>query len=434
MQIKTDNSVIQTVHQYLEKLINSIGLNNYAIDYIKLFSLLALLLIILWAAQVITRSLLTRFLRKFASRTSTLFDDFLLANNLPVYIARWVPLTIASKSIPLVFNDFKELIPSVNLVLDVYGILIGVAIFRTIFRTLKDYLKTKESFKDKPIDSYMQVMVIILYFIAGVLIFTTITGKSVVTFFTTLGAASAVLLLIFKDTILGFVASIQVTVNDMVRIGDWITMEKYGADGDVTEITLTTVKVQNFDKTITTIPTYNLISDSFKNWRGMRNAGGRRIKRPIRIKIASIKFLSEEDIIKLKKIHLIESYLEKRHSEITAMNIQNNVNRSLLINGKSLTNIGVFRVYIDEYLKHNPYLHKDMIMMVRQLEPQNDGIPLELYTFTSDTLWKNYERIMADIFDHLLAAVEYFDLEIFEAPSSGDFKSFLKAATLAKVQ
>ena len=237
-----------------------------------------------------------------------------------------------------------------------------------------------------------------------------------------LGAASAVLLLIFKDTILGFVASIQVSINDIVRIGDWITFSKYGADGYVTEINLATVRVQNFDNTYTTIPTYSLISDSFQNWRGMQDSDGRRIKRSIFIKQGSIKFLSVDDIAKLKKIDLIAPYIDHREQEVNKYNRLKNIDKSLLINGRNQTNLGVFRKYIDAMLHENPAINKDMFLMVRHLAPTPQGIPLEIFCFSKDKRWENYEYIQADIFDHILAAIPYFDLELFEEPTGSDLK------------
>ncbi|MFD1628814.1 mechanosensitive ion channel family protein [Pseudopedobacter beijingensis] len=420
-----EKDFISTVHEWLENIIEKIGVENQIISYLKLFVFLVVLVLVVWITYRLGQKILIKVFKNLISKTSTKFDDFLLEHKLPDQIARIIPLNIVISLVPLIFYDFTQVIPAVNTLLDIYTIVLGIYIFRSVLRSIRDYLKTKDSFKDKPIDSYVQVMVIVLYFVAGLLIFTTLTGRSVLAFFTTLGAASAILILVFKDTILGFVASIQVTINDMVRIGDWITMDKYGADGDVIEISLTTVKVQNFDKTITTIPTYNLISDSFKNWRGMTSAGGRRIKRAIRIKISTIKYLSDEDIHRLKKVSLISDYLNTKKTEIEQNNSERNIDRSVLINGRNLTNIGVFRVYIDEYLKSNPNLHTGMTMIVRQLEPQDDGLPLEIYTFTNDVKWKNYENIMADIFDHIFAAVSYFDLEVFESPASSDFRSML---------
>jgi miniconductance mechanosensitive channel len=288
--------------------------------------------------------------------------------------------------------------------------------------TLKDYFKTLPSLKDKPIDSYIQVFMIFSWVVGVLSAFAILTGIEFIKFITTLGAASAVVILIFKDTILGFVASIQVSINDMVRIGDWITFEKYDTDGDVIEINLATVKVQNFDKTITTIPTYALISDSFKNWRGMADSGGRRIKRALNIKLDSVHYLTNDEVHNLKEIQLISAYLETRQSDIKNYNTNNNINKELLLNGRNLTNLGVFRKYIETYVENHSGINKDMIIMVRQLAPTPQGIPIEIYAFSSDKRWKNYEYIMADIFDHVIAAVPYFNLEIFELPSNSSFR------------
>src|SRR5690606_38967685 len=238
------------------------------------------------------------------------------------------------------------------------------------------------------------------------------------------------------DTIMGFVASIQVTTNDMVRIGDWIEMPKYGADGDVLEINLTTVKVQNWDKTITTIPTYTLISDSFQNWRGMQDSGGRRIKRAIVLKQGSIRFISDEELPRFKKIQGIHAYITQRQEEISKHNQSIGADRSVPVNGRNLTNAGLFRIYIDWYLRNHPGTHKSMLMMVRQLAPTEHGLPLELYVFTNTIRWVEYEPIQADIFDHLIAAAKYFDLEIFELPTGNDLRevNFLSPSSLSKVK
>jgi miniconductance mechanosensitive channel len=238
---------------------------------------------------------------------------------------------------------------------------------------------------------------------------------------TILGAVSAVIILIFRDTILGFVSSVQVSINDMVRIGDWITMDRFGADGDVIEINLATVKVRNFDNTTTTIPTYSLSSDSFQNWRGMLNSDGRRIKRHILIKTSSIRFLEEAELNDLKKIHLISDYIDTRKLEIDEYNTANKIDKSIAINGRNLTNLGLFRKYITEYLFNYPELNKDMLMLCRQLQSTSHGVPLEVYAFSHDKRFENYEYIMSDIFDHIIASVRYFDLEIFETATENEF-------------
>jgi miniconductance mechanosensitive channel len=237
-----------------------------------------------------------------------------------------------------------------------------------------------------------------------------------------MGALTAIIILVFKDTILGFVGSIQLAANDMIRIGDWVTMEKYGADGDVVEINLATVKIQNFDKTITTIPTYSFISDSFKNWRGMLDSDGRRVMRAIHIKIQSVQFCTPEMLDQLGEIELIRSYVESKEKEINDFNAQHEVNKSVLLNGRNQTNLGIFRYYVEQYLINNQEINKEMTMLVRQLAPTEKGVPIQIYAFTNTQEWAHYEAVMADIFDHLLAAVSYFKLEVFESPAGSDMR------------
>jgi miniconductance mechanosensitive channel len=292
--------------------------------------------------------------------------------------------------------------------------LVSIVLVRRLLNSLKDYLKTLKNFKDKPVDSYIQVVMIFVWFVGIMIIFSIITGKDIGTFLATLGALSAVILLIFKDTILGFVASMQVTINDTVRIGDWISMSSFNADGDVIEINLSTVKVQNFDNTITTIPTYKMVSDSFVNWRGMSESGGRRIKRAILVRVSSIAFVDENNLEELEKIERIATFIKQRKEEIKAENHANSSDKSLLINGRNMTNIGLFRRYALTYLQNHPEINKDLTLMVRQLAPTSEGVPIEVYVFSKDKIWANYEQIMSDIFDHLLAAIPFFKLECFE--------------------
>ena len=405
-------------HLVYNYLINELGLSDSLAKYLNMFALLAVLLIIVFLIDFIIRKILVQAFNQFANVSKTNFDDLLVANKVPRNVAHIIPFLIALEFVPTVLIDFEHFETFVEKSLQVFAILLTLWIIRSLLNTLKDYFKTLPTLKDKPIDSYVQVFMIFAWiggFMSAIAIATSIPFLK---FVTGLGAISAVIILVFKDTIMGFVASIQVSINDMVHIGDWITFEKYGADGDVIEINLATVKVQNFDKTITTIPTYALISDSFKNWRGMVNSDGRRIKRALYITQNSIKYLSKDEVDKLKNIQLITSYLETRTKDIDAYNTNNQINKELLLNGRNLTNLGVFRKYIDSYLKNHSALNKDMMIMVRQLAPTTQGIPLEIYAFSSDKRWENYEYIMADIFDHIMAAVPYFDLEIFELPSN----------------
>jgi len=393
------------------------GFSEHVAQYLNMLILLIGLLIIIIIVDLIIKKTLIVGFSKFAERSKTNFDDLLIANKVPRNIAHIIPLLIAIKFVPNVFSDFYNFENIIEKGLIVFAIVLTLWIVRSLLNALKDYLKTLPSLKDKPIDSYIQVFMIFAWFGGFMSAIAIVTGIPFLKFATGLGAISAVIILVFKDTIMGFVASIQVSINDMVRIGDWITFEKYGADGDVTEINLATVKVQNFDKTITTIPTYALISDSFKNWRGMTNSDGRRIKRALNIKQDSIKCLSEEDIKALKKIELIQSYLETKQKDISEYNETNAIDKALLLNGRNLTNIGVFRKYIQTYIENHSAINKDMTIMVRQLPPTAQGLPIEIYAFSSDKRWANYEYIMADIFDHVLSAVPYFGLEIFELPT-----------------
>ena len=409
-------------HKLYDYLILS-GFTENSAKYLNMLALLIALLIAVFIIDYVTRKILVKTFAQFASVSKSNFDDLLVANKVPRNIAHIIPLLVAIRFVPEVFGDFPTFEDVFERGLEVFAIILILWIVRSSLNALKDYLKTLPRFKDKPIDSYIQVFMIFSWLGGIMTAIAILTGIEFIKFVTGLGAISAVIILVFKDTIMGFVASIQVSINDMVRIGDWITFEKYGADGDVIEINLATVKVQNFDKTITTIPTYALISDSFKNWRGMTNSEGRRIKRALYIKQTGVKYLTDADVEKLKEIHLITSYLEGRQEDIKTYNNANNVDKNLLLNGRNLSNLGAFRKYIDTYLKQHSAVNKDMMIMARQLAPTTQGIPLEIYAFSSDKRWENYEYIMSDIFDHLIAALPYFDLEIFELPSHGSFKA-----------
>ena len=365
----------------------------------------------------------SKFLRKIANKTKTQFDDILIKNGFFLSLSRVILLLITYEFLLYILVDFPDFLAYAKRFVKLLLIIGFVQLIKSILHSIKDFLRTLVAFRDKPLESYVQIFLILLWIIAFVVSFSILTGKPLLQFFTALGAFSAVLLLIFKDTILGFVASIQISMYDTVRLHDWITMEKYGADGNVVAINLTSVIVKNFDNTVTSIPTYSLISDSFKNWRAMNHSGGRRIKRSICIKIDSIKFITEENIANYKKIELIKNYVTEKSDEINKYNTSNSVDKSLLINGKNLTNFGVFRKYIDLYLQTHPKINQNLLFMSRQLAPTSQGVPLEIYAFSSEKEWLVYERVMADIFDHLFASVSFFDLEIFQVPSSSDLIS-----------
>ncbi|MEP0263481.1 mechanosensitive ion channel domain-containing protein [Dokdonia sp.] len=403
---------------WLYDLLISKGLSDTMAMYINVIALCILLVLALLIVDMLSRKILRKVSSAIAVASKTRLDDLFIDNRVPRRVGHLIPFTIAYLTVPYIFQDFPEIQKVAIIFLQLLAIVLILRIARAFLNSLKSYFKTKPRLKDKPIDSYIQVFMIFAWFVGVFLALAVITKINILTFLAGLGTISAVIILVFRDTILGFVASIQVATNDIVRIGDWITFEKYGADGDVVEINLATVKVQNFDKTITTIPTYALISDSFKNWRGMNDSDGRRIKRALYIKQDSIKFLTPEDIQKLKKITLISQYITHQQEKIESSNASLGIVDDV-INGRNLTNIGVFRKYMETYVEHHTAINKDMMIMTRQLAPTSQGIPLEVYCFSSDKRWQNYEYIMADIFDHFLASISYFDLTLFELPSTG---------------
>ncbi|MBE8721049.1 mechanosensitive ion channel family protein [Sphingobacterium pedocola] len=408
------NFTVNNVSTFTYHLLIKWGVSEDIATHLNTLFLLITAVIITYAVQYFVRRTLRIALIRITKRKRAPFFHYLLQNRFPHFLALVAPLIVIKWSIPIIFTDFPAAIKPLNILSDIFMVFVVIWMIMSLFRAGGDSLRVKSSFKEKPIDSYLQIIRIILFLIGAVVIFSTLTGKSPVAFFTAMGALSAVLLLMFKDTIMGFVASIQVSSNDMVRIGDWITMPKYGADGDVVQINLTTVKVQNFDKTITTIPTYSLISDSFQNWRGMQEFGGRRIKRALYIRQSSIRFIKPEEIDTFKQIQSLKGYIEHRQRDIDKSNARNTVDKSLLINGRNLTNAGLFRKYIDNYLASHSGLNKGMTMMVRQLAPTATGLPIEIYSFAGTTKWVEYEHIMSDIFDHIIASAPYFDLQIYE--------------------
>lgn len=418
---------MQKVKEYstwLEDYFLEQGMNVLTAHLLNLFLSLIIMAFLLWITNYVSRKFVIVTFQTFTNKTKTTFDDFLVQSNFPIYVGRGIQLFILYLFFPIIFEDYPIVHHFFDEITEVFCIILIIFICRSILRTTKNYLKTWPQLMDKPLDSFIQVFMIFVWAVGFVFIFGSITGADLKEFLISLGAASAVILLIFKDTILGLVASIQIAANDIVRIGDWISFSKYGADGVITEINLATVRVENWDHTFTTIPTYSLISDSFQNWRGMLDSNGRRIKRAIIIKQNSVKFISEADIEKYKNIALVSAYLDHRQNEINKYNSNNNIDKKFIINGRNQTNLGVFRKYANEYVAQHPAINKDLMVMVRHLAPTPQGLPLEVYCFSKDKRWENYEHIAADIFDHLIAAVPFFDLQVFETPSGDDIPQF----------
>ena len=411
------HKLVEKLFSWSYPLLKKLDLGETSSSYLSLAINIFILSVLAYVIYLIFSYILVRTMIILARKTKTKFDDLLVSNSTAKYTAHLIPLLFIYKSVPIILENFVYWESIFGKLVEIYIVLLSLWIIKTIFNALRDHLKQNPRYSDKPIDSYIQVIMIVLWIFAFIFVVSKIFDVKTGTMLGTFGAVSAIIILIFRDTILGFVASVQVSLNDMVRIGDWITFDKFGADGDVIEINLATVKVRNFDNTTTTIPTYSMISDSFRNWRGMLNSDGRRIKRHILIKASSIRFLDVNELQDLKKIQLISNYINLRQTEIDKFNKTHQVDKSVLINGRNMTNFGVFRKYITQYLSQYPGLNKDMILLCRQLQPTPQGVPLEIYTFSNDKRFENYEYIMADIFDHIFASIRYFDLEIYEVPS-----------------
>ena len=401
----------------IRELFEGLGLGKKVAEDLETITFIILISVFACVLWLIIRRILRLVFSRISRKTKSKFDDYLIINKIPETLSYFPSLFFLIGFLSPALESFPTLAELGETLLNVLGAFLSIVLVRRLLNAIKDFLKTLKNFKDKPIDSYIQVFMIFVWFVGIMFIFSILSGKDIGSFLATLGALSAVILLIFKDSILGFVASIQVTINDTVRIGDWITMKSYNADGDVIEINLSTVKVQNFDNTITSIPTYKLVSDSFVNWRGMSESGGRRIKRALLIRVSSIHFVDDLHLERLLKIERIAPYISQRKNEIEEENKVKGSDKSLLLNGRNMTNFGLFRRYTLAYLQNHPEINSDLTVMVRQLAPTPEGVPLEVYVFLKDKVWVNYERIMSDIFDHLLAAIPFFELQCFEYTS-----------------
>ena len=403
---------------FIENLLSKVGLNEnvttYISEAISLITLIVITLVLYHAVLFVIRKTIYIFIEKSESKR----DDILIKNKVFNRLCLLVPAYLIRFNIEAAIPSFPVLSSTIILFTKIYEVFIYSRVIDAILSTLNDIYDTYEISKSKPIKGFIQVLKTIIYIVCFLLIIAILTNKELSNILIGLGTLSAVLMLVFKDPILGFVGGLQLTINDMLRIGDWIVMEKSKADGEVLEIGLTTVKVQNWDMTITTIPTYSLISDSFTNWRGMVNSGGRRIARSFVIDIDTVKFCTPEMLERFKKFQLVSQYIIDKEKEIEEYNKANNIDDSNLVNGRRQTNLGIFRAYLNSYLANCPYINKDMTFMVRQLSPTETGVPIQIYAFSSNKAWVSYENIQSDIFDHVFAVVTMFDLKIYQKPSS----------------
>uniref|UniRef100_UPI00321628DB mechanosensitive ion channel family protein n=1 Tax=uncultured Draconibacterium sp. TaxID=1573823 RepID=UPI00321628DB len=431
---------MRTFYKFLLEYLREIGGTELWVKPVSAILTIVLIIFIAWLAHFLTTRIILKMVQRVAERTKTQWDDILVKNKVFKGLAHLVPAFIllyaADFSYPLVHQELSELAPDVlselskdhyfylagflTKIAKIYFTLIIVTVSNSLLNSgLEIYDRTEYS-HHRPIKGYVQLLKIFVFFMAGIMILSVLLNRNPTVLLTGLGAMAAVLMLVFKDTILGFVASIQLSANNMVKIGDWIEMKSHGADGTVLDITLNTVKVQNWDKTISTIPTYSLVSESFNNWKGMEESGGRRIKRSVAIDTNSIKFCDESMLNRFEKFDLIRSYVREKEDELKEYNKGKNLAEEDFISGRHQTNIGIFRKYLEVYLKQHPKIHDNMTFLVRQLQPMGKGLPIEIYVFSKDQEWANYEAIQADIFDHIFAVIPEFELRVFQEPTGAD--------------
>jgi miniconductance mechanosensitive channel len=397
---------------------------NWLTELPVIYSLLKIIGVIFLSiiSYLITKKILVSGVNKIVKKTKTQVDDILINEVVLKRIAYIAPI--------IVISQFIYLVPSFEIFLRRFTasalVILLLMFISSILNAANELYEKSKKYKRRPIKGYLQIAKIIIFILGGISIIGLLTGQEPWAVLTGVGAFTAILILIFKDTILSFVASIHISAYDLIRVGDWIEVPKYGADGDVLDVALHTIKVQNFDKTIVVFPTHKLLEDSFKNWRGMQLAGGRRIKRSIFIDLSSVKFLDERLLGKFKKIQLLKEYINKKELEIAEYNKKKQIDTSEIINGRRLTNIGTFREYLKAYLKNREDISNDFTFLVRQLTPGPNGIPIEIYVFANTTNWVKYEETQANIFDHIFAAVSEFELNIFQNPTGKDFRGFPK--------
>ena len=384
--------------------------------------ILAMLVVLAIIANYLAKRFVLKIVKHYAARSRTEWDDVLVKRKFFRRLSHFAPALVIYLMSSVLFENDKAILVTQRIA-EIYMLFVAIFTIDSFLSSVVDIYHNYDSSGEFPVRIIAQVAKILLITIIGIIIISDVIGQSPAFFIGGLGAMAAVLMLIFKDPILGLAAGIQLSANKMVRVGDWIEMPKYGADGDVIDISLTTVKVQNWDKTIITIPTFALVSEGVKNWRGMSESGGRRIKRPIFIDMTSVKFCTLEMIEKFSKIQYLSNYVLDKKKELSDFNEQRNIDNTVLVNGRRMTNLGTFRAYLVSYLRDHPKINKNLTFLVRQLDPGPTGLPIEIYVFSSDQVWANYESIQADIFDHVLAVIPEFDLRVYQNPTGSDFQN-----------
>lgn len=413
--------MIERAISWYNDLISGMGLSDGMTVFIENATIILITILLALLADFVVKRIIIGTITRLAKHSKNEWDDVFVRQKVFNRLAHLAPAIIIFYSLQYIF-DAEKLVTFLGNVTQAYMVLVVLMVIDSILNALHEIYQKLPISQGRNIKGYVQVVKIIFYFAAIIMIISIFTGDPPTKLLTGLGAMAAVLLLVFRDTILGFVASIQLSANHMVNVGDWISMPKYNADGDVIDISLNTVKVQNWDKTIATIPTYALVSESFNNWRGMEESGGRRIKRSINIDMSSVTFLNASQIDKFRKYYLLKDYITRKEKEIATYNKSLEMEEGEVTNGQKLTNLGTFRKYLEEYLKNLPEINKEMTFLVRQLQPSDKGLPLEIYVFSKEQAWAKYEGIQADIFDHVLAILPEFDLRVFQNPTGSDFQ------------
>jgi miniconductance mechanosensitive channel len=409
----------ETIHTWLTEA----GLSTAAAKPLGALILMCGAVVLSVAAHYVARTILVRFVTRVSGRTRTVWDDIIVQEKALGRAAHLLPAIIMYYAAQLVLTSYPQVLAVVVNAVYVYAILVGIWALSAVLNTVQRIYQTLDISNEIHITGLLQAAKIVAAVVGVVLMLSLLLDKSPVYLLSGLGAMTAVLLLIFKDSLLGLTAGFLLTSNRMIARGDWIEMPKYGANGDVMDVTLTSVKVRNWDKTITTIPTYALISESFKNWRGMQESGGRRMARSIYIDMNSVAFCTPDMLERFRKIEFIADYIEKRQKEIEEYNRARNVDESVVVNGRRMTNIGTLRAYIAAYLRNHPLVKQDMTLLVRHLQPSEHGIPIQIYAFCADTRWAHYEAFQADVLDHILAVIPQFDLRVFQRPSGLDLQT-----------
>jgi len=412
----------------IDEFLISWGMSPSLADKLDQFVAFAVVLIIAFTADTLCRTILLRIVPRLVKRTKATWDDIVFDRKVMVHLSRMVAPVIIYYLVPVAFAETSSF--TLDLILRfcrIYIIFSLLSFINSLLKAVYNVYSEREQFRDRPLKGMLQTVQVILWFVGIIIVVSILIGKSPLSLLAGLGASAAILMLVFKDSIMGFVSGVQLSANDMLKVGDWIAMPKYGADGTVIEVTLNTVKVRNWDNTITTIPPYLLVSDSFQNWRGMRESGGRRVKRSINIDMTSVKFCTPEMLEKYRKIRLLKDYVEQTEQVVKQYNEEQGVDNSILVNGRRQTNLGVFRAYLTAYLQSLPDINQELTCMVRQLQPTDHGIPMELYFFCALKDWVPYEKVQADVFDHVLAIIPEFDLQVFQSPSGRDFRQAFSA-------